>query len=444
MKSRKKILSTLMGVALTSQMLPSTYTIVANAQTPSVTTVIERQGQNSENEEAQGQAKNGLDNMIIALLGVGCDEGTHKFEIRFNTKTMKLEPKIACGRGFGYGGVHPFHPYFGDNPYVTITLLDQFGNVKKEFSLRGNASVEEAKELENWSFEYGYRLRIKHREADWRVKFYGSVTDPKGKPVEGLNNKTSQETLATYDFQITPSGLKEVQKNVVEISDKKALINTLQNSDQKTIRLQNDITITEEDLINLTPGYNGKELIIKDGVSIDGNGRTINFQGKASLTLTGNNISLSNLKVRFCTNIGMQIYDSDNVYLKNVTVEDAEKYGLVVNASSVTLEDCTTRNNKSGGIYVTRSITLQGDNYKDSEVNVIGSLNQYEDNRPKILIQNFQMLNGIMQDNTFIPAPNQSYTTSENNEPITLTNDYCDILGVDHGTKINQQTIEYR
>ena len=148
-------------------------------------------------------------NNTITLSGVGCQEGTHKFELTLDPLTKKL--KINGLIGVGYTGTHPFHPSY-PNEYINIKLLDEYGNVKKEFSMKGPENVKKAQnELNDTDFEYGDRLRIFHQQAGWRLKIAGNVYDTELQKVD-LSQSTSKDILNTYDFRITKSGLQEIPK----------------------------------------------------------------------------------------------------------------------------------------------------------------------------------------------------------------------------------------
>ena len=153
---------------------------------------------------------NELGETKITLSGVGCQEGTHKFELSLDPLTKKLKVGGVIGRG--YTGTHPFNPY-QECEYINIKLLDKYRNIKKGVSIKGpdNVKIIESA-LNDVDFEYGDSLSIFHNQANWRTKFDGNVYSPDLEKID-LSQSTSKDILNRYNFKITKSGLQEIYKN---------------------------------------------------------------------------------------------------------------------------------------------------------------------------------------------------------------------------------------
>ncbi len=116
-------------------------------------------------------------------------------------------------------------------------------------------------------------------------------------------------------------------------------------------------TVDIESNLTLSSG-----VTISKSVTIDGNGYTIsptfaftNNENNASLMIDSSYVTINNVVVNGIASTGLHginIYESTNVFLNSVTVENNSKDGVVVNGSNVTVNNITTRNNAWGGIDV--------------------------------------------------------------------------------------------
>ena len=100
----------------------------------------------------------------ILLKGMGCSEGMHQFKLQFNTRDRVILVRDTIGR-------YEFHPYFGDQKYIELTLTSKDGIEKKSVTLRGNDHFSKIVEaFDNLHFEYGDRLTIYHAEGNQRFQ----------------------------------------------------------------------------------------------------------------------------------------------------------------------------------------------------------------------------------------------------------------------------------
>lgn len=474
MKNRKRIIATLVGMSLTSQILPSAYTIVANAQTK---TTVEKQVVNNETNTSQNQKTNGLAENKIHLYGALCQEGGkryHETVISFteseNKKTVKLKVDVQTGAPASDPN-HPYSPYH-PGEYLRMELVNCNGDIKKQFILKGNDNINNLKkELESWNCGYGDYLRISHDDDRnnlvniWSsdemlpTKIDGKVTDENYKCIPNLDKTgISREDLNKYDFRITTNGLQRVIRKVEKVSNQKELIAALEKASKaknpRIIKLEKDITIE---------GI--KELVIPRGVTIDGkdeNGKNhvIDLKNQASITLKGDYIRLSFVDIKNCSGSGMQVYNSKNVYFRKVTVEGSNGYGIFSNGSSIKLQNCTTKNNTKGGILISKSLTLPEEVI--SNVTVIDNLTQKEEKSDKVVIKNLELhafttdkkpIN-IKQNNTFEPGkrngyfpteiPGQSYSKTNISEEKGLSETYQKKLNLPSCTNVTEEYIKYK
>lgn len=473
MKNRKRIIATLVGMSLTSQILPSAYTIVANAQTK---TTVEKQVVNNETNTSQGQKNKELAENKIHLYGALCQEGGksyHETVISFeesDNKTVKLKVNVKTGAPASDPNNHPYSPYH-PGEYLRIELVNYKGDIKQQFILQGNGNINKLKnELEKWNCGYGDFLRISHDDDKHNLvgiwpsdemlptKIDGNVIDEKYKCIHNLDTTgISREDLNKYDFKITIHGLQRVSREVAKVENQEQLITALKEASEakgpKIIKLTKDITIEGK-----------KELEIPRGVTIDGkdengNNHVIDLKNQASITLKGDYIRLSFVDIKNCSGSGMQVYNSKNVYFRKVTVEGSNGYGIFSNGSSIKLQNCTTKNNKKGGILVSKSLTLPKEVI--SNVTVMDNLNQQEEKSDKVVIKNLELhatsIDGkqidIKQDSTFNPGklngyfpkeiPDQKYNKTNKKETKGLSKTYQEKLNVPCCTNVTEEYIKY-
>lgn len=136
-------------------------------------------------------------------------------------------------------------------------------------------------------------------------------------------------------------------------------------------------------------------LNLYQNITLKGNGHTINLNEISGLVLKGNNTKIENVRIINSPSNGITVYNSDNTILREVIVENNKKSGIVANGSIVDVIDCNTINNGVSGIMSTRSRTLDKagapNTYRDSIVNIKGSLVQQESNKC-MMIRNLEMI----------------------------------------------------
>lgn len=123
-------------------------------------------------------------------------------------------------------------------------------------------------------------------------------------------------------------------------------------------------TATTGDTIVLDNGFNvTSEISVNtSGVTIDGNGQTLtptftksSSSNNSTFGIYGSNVTIKDLIIDGTngTNLhGVNAYEATNVNLNDVTLENNDRNGLVVNGSTVTVDNLTTFNNGWGGVDV--------------------------------------------------------------------------------------------
>lgn len=258
------------------------------------------------------------------------------------------------------------------------------------------------------------------------------------------------EIQNTNSMVVNENKVQYEQNNVVEVSTFEQFYKALKDKNSKTIKLKNNITLNKEyaetiSIVNGNTANQTRDIVISKGVSIDGNGHTIDLNNLASIVLKGNDIKLSNITVKNSDHIGIQVYNSRNVYFKEVTVEKAKKFGIFVNGSTVKLENCTTKSNGDGGVLISRSLTLTASNCTDSEVEIINNITHKENaSKPNISIKNLTMLNGHVQRHRF-KSPSYIYTESTAKvKNVVLSDFYREALNItDPNTKYQEKVYTF-
>ncbi len=104
------------------------------------------------------------------------------------------------------------------------------------------------------------------------------------------------------------------------------------------------------------------EIDVPAGVTLDGGGYTISptfsktsNSNNAALGVLSDDVTVKNLTVNGASGTslhGINVYVATGVVLNDVTLENNDHNGLVVNGSNVTVNNITTKNNSWGGIDV--------------------------------------------------------------------------------------------
>ena len=242
-----------------------------------------------------------------------------------------------------------------------------------------------------------------------------TIIDNQGLYVNGTEKINNGKTTVDYFSRVD-----------VDINTAEDFINNISNSGN-VLHIKNEIKFEQSDLANLPADVS--ELEITSNVTIETYGNVIDLNKLLGLTIKGNDIVLKNAIVKNSKDIGINIYNSRDALLDNVTVESSARYGIFVNGSTVKLKNCSTKTNDGGGIHITRSRTLRADSHIDSVVEVIDSITQEESNI-NVGVTNLEMLDGHFQDNKFI-APNGIYNKYENDmEQKVLSQYYLDLFGI--------------
>jgi hypothetical protein len=148
--------------------------------------------------------------------------------------------------------------------------------------------------------------------------------------------------------------------------------------------------------------------------TVEGNNHTISAAYSFGSNLDGTNtvigvidadgVTINDLTVDGAggTNLhGVNVYDSSDVTLDNVTIKNNDKSGLVVNSSTVTVNNLTTENNSWHGVNVDQrtsspaSLTINGVSRHDEQlqvyiddstklVQVVDTNNQYNRTNPRV------------------------------------------------------------
>lgn len=142
-----------------------------------------------------------------------------------------------------------------------------------------------------------------------------------------------------------------------------AFASTLNATDQTSLEAEL-ATATAGDTIVLDNGFNvTSEIDVNtSGVTIDGNGQTLTptftkttNANNSTFGIYGDGVTVKDLTIDGTggTNLhGINVYEATNVNLNDVTLENNDRYGLLVNGSTVTVDNLTTSNNGWGGVDV--------------------------------------------------------------------------------------------
>lgn len=165
------------------------------------------------------------------------------------------------------GSQYPTHPYFGNDTYMSVTLSDAYGNVKKSVDVKGNDRIDKMCELTGTTFEYGDYLKITHREAPSRLKIDGKVIN------DFSYDHIPTWVLNQYHYRITEKGLQLVWDSVLNAEVKQSYWDdTLDNS---TFTLNAKFAFDNQKISNeyseklLIKDSNGNEVGKIDGKSLN-------------------------------------------------------------------------------------------------------------------------------------------------------------------------------
>ena len=127
-------------------------------------------------------------------------------------------------------------------------------------------------------------------------------------------------------------------------------------------------------------------LTIDRAVAVDGDGHTIAVAGTVTgtgLLITGDNVSVTDLTVDAASNLvqAIQAYRAENIILSGVTAKNAGKSGIMVNGSTVTVEDVTTSGNGWHGINVD-----QGSGVTEAAILTVSGTSSHLESGPAIYI----------------------------------------------------------
>ena len=270
-----------------------------------------------------------------------------------------------------------------------------------------------------------------------------TIKDTNGYYISGTEKENNNKITVDY-----------YSKKDIDINTATEFINNLQNSGN-VLHIKKNIVFKESDIETLTKtliesdteiSNEEKELVVSPNVTIIGYGNTIDLNDLVTITLKGNDIRLENITIKNSKDIGVNIYNSRDVYLEKVNVEDSERYGILVNGSRVKLKNCSTSNNNEGGIMITRSRTLRGNSYIDSYVEVIDSI-RHDESNINVSVRNLEMIDDkYFQDNKFI-APDNIYNEYKNDEEYKdLSDYYLDLFKIEgeaRKQKYKEQTTDY-
>ncbi len=117
-----------------------------------------------------------------------------------------------------------------------------------------------------------------------------------------------------------------------------------------TVTLGGDVTLNHEVKINKSLTFDG------DGHTVNGAFAKTDNDNNASVgVISTSGVTIKDLTVDGSAGTdlhGVNVYVSTNVLLDNVTLQDNGRYGMVVNGSSVTVNNITTKANGYGGVDV--------------------------------------------------------------------------------------------
>lgn len=123
----------------------------------------------------------------------------------------------------------------------------------------------------------------------------------------------------------------------------------------QTVKLLKDITVDISNVQSKNAAYT-----ISNGITLDGNGRTITATGTKQegsthiILVTANGATVQNLTidVNDKATSGIQVYEAQAVTLSNVSIKDSAGAAVIVNASSVIATKLTTTGSEWGGVNV--------------------------------------------------------------------------------------------
>ena len=190
-----------------------------------------------------------------------------------------------------------------------------------------------------------------------------------------------------------------------------------------TIELTSDLTTTSQQTLTKS-------------VTINGNGHTLSptftktdNSNNAALGIQSDNVTVNNLIVDGASGTtlhGINVFESDNVVLNNVTTKDNDRSGLCVNGSKVTVSSITTANNGWHGINVDKPgavLTVNGTSHHTDTLPIyidnktVGQLvdtNHQYGSRDNVL-QSGDRVYGLKPAAPVLLSPsNNGYTTTNN------------------------------
>lgn len=159
----------------------------------------------------------------------------------------------------------------------------------------------------------------------------------------------------------------EIVSNELIAKDENSLLYSL-TLESMNIKLGSDITLTK------TIKINRPVIIDGSGYTIDGSGITTDEKAdQHAIIVLSDDVVIKDLTIVDPIGFGIQVYDSKNVELNNITVENSNKGGILINGSEVSITDITLKNNTWGGIEVSqgKNITEEPSLYLGGEINYV-------------------------------------------------------------------------
>ena len=305
-----------------------------------------------------------------------------------------------------------------------ITLLDATKPELSNVTIIGVDPSQDNKNRSGVGLDINNTKDVKLTNLSFKNSLYRDIQVKGGSTVEMLSKNTHSDG-AMHIQTIQKTG--EDNNKVNDVSDYYVAGVEYEESGEKKVDffLKSEVTVTSLDqllqhvqqvgsVINLANEIKvDKTTNIEVGrsVTINGNGNTLDLNGKGTFTLKGKDIVVKNLEVINSAQYGMNIYNSKNTILENVSVKNSLSHGIFVNGSTVELRGFTTSSNGAEGIKITRSRSMSSSSYFDSEVKVTGSHKQ-EESDIDVVIVNLDV-NGSLSDNKFIPV-DDTYDKHEN------------------------------
>lgn len=196
---KNKIILTLATILIASQPIVNGLAF-AETKTQETTTI---------SQNVQKDYKNKIDFRGIDVQGHIYHGGQIQFDVS-DPDNKKIN--VTDVRGYQYAT----HPYFGNDTYMSVTLSDAYGNVKKSVDVKGNDRIDKMCELTGTTFEYGDYLKITHKEAPSRLKIDGSVIN------DFSYDHIPTWVLDQYHYRITEEGLQLVWDSVLNAEVKES------------------------------------------------------------------------------------------------------------------------------------------------------------------------------------------------------------------------------